>query len=82
LLLGPHRRQKTVSFAQVGQIYFGGVGQFCIGVDTLWLDSRIPWLGLHEKGGTVSGNLLIPLLPGRIDPSRFKAGIDSLMRPG
>jgi hypothetical protein len=25
--------QKAVSFAQVGQIYFGGVGQFCIGAD-------------------------------------------------
>jgi integrase len=39
LLLGPHRRQKTVSFAQVGQIYFGGVGQFCIGADT-WAKHR------------------------------------------
>jgi DNA-binding NtrC family response regulator len=26
--------QKAVSFAQVGQIYFGAVGQFCIGGDT------------------------------------------------
>lgn len=25
--------QKAVSFAQVGQIYFDAVGQFCIGVD-------------------------------------------------
>src|SRR5574340_44381 len=32
----------------------------------LLVGSKIPWLGLHEKGGTVSGNLLIPLLPGRI----------------
>ena len=44
--------------------------------------SKIPWLGLHEKGGTVSGNLLIPLLPGRIGPKRFKAVIDGLLRSG
>ncbi len=48
----------------------------------LWVGSKIPWLGLHEKGGTVSGNLLIPLLPGRIGPKRFKAVIDGLMRSG
>jgi predicted nucleic acid-binding protein len=41
LLLGPHRRQKTVSFAQVGQIYFGGVGQFCIGVDSWSIKPRM-----------------------------------------
>ena len=48
----------------------------------LWVGSKIPWLGLHEKGGTVAGNLLIPLLPGRIGPKRFKAVIDGLMRSG
>ena len=48
----------------------------------LLVGSKIPWLGLHEKGGTVSGNLLIPLLPGRIGPKRFKAVIDGLMRTG
>lgn len=48
----------------------------------LWIGSKIPWLGLHEKGGTVAGNLLIPLLPGRIGPKRFKAVIDGLMRSG
>ena len=46
----------------------------------LLVGSKIPWLGLHEKGGSVSGNLLIPLLPGRIGPKRFKAVIDGLMR--
>ena len=30
----------------------------------------------------MSGNLLIPLLPGRIGPKRFKAVIDGLMRSG
>jgi len=48
----------------------------------LLIGSKIPWLGLHEKGGTVSGNLLIPLLPGRIGPKRFKAVVDGLMRTG
>ena len=48
----------------------------------LWVGSKIPWLGVHEEGGTVSGNLLIPLLPGRIGPKRFKAVIDGLMRSG
>lgn len=48
----------------------------------LWVGSKIPWLGIHEKGGTVSGNLLIPLLPGRIGPKRFKAVVDGLMRSG
>ena len=48
----------------------------------LWVGSKIPWLGLHEQGGSVSGNLLIPLLPGRIGPKRFKTVIDGLMRSG
>jgi|APTNR8051073442_1049403.scaffolds.fasta_scaffold28002_2 hypothetical protein len=48
----------------------------------LWVGSKIPWLGLHEQGGTVSGKLLIPLLPGRIGPKHFKAVIDGLMRSG
>ena len=48
----------------------------------LLVGSKISLLGLHEKGGTVSGNLLIPLLPGRIGPKRFKAVIDGLMRSG
>lgn len=48
----------------------------------LWVGSRIPWLGIHERGGTVAGRMLIPLLPTRIGPKRFKAVIDSLMRSG
>jgi hypothetical protein len=48
----------------------------------LWVGSRIPWLGIHAQGGSVSGNLLIPLLPTRIGPKRFKAVIDGLMRSG
>lgn len=48
----------------------------------LLIGSRIPWLGIHERGGTVRGNLLIPLLPTRIGPKRFKAVVDGLMRSG
>jgi len=48
----------------------------------LLVGSRIPWLGIHQRGGTVSGNLLIPLLPGRIGPKRFRQIVDSLMRAG
>ena len=48
----------------------------------LWVGSRIPWLGAHQSGGPLTGRLLIPLLPGRIGPKRFKAVIDALMRSG
>jgi hypothetical protein len=48
----------------------------------LWVGSKIPWLGIHQSGGTVSGNLLIPLLPGRIGPKRFRQVITALMRSG
>ena len=33
-------------------------------------------------GGTVAGRMLIPLLPGRIGPKRFRQVIDGLMRSG
>lgn len=48
----------------------------------LLVGSRIPWLGVHVRGGTVRGNLLIPLLPTRIGPKRFKAVVDGLIRSG
>lgn len=48
----------------------------------LWVGSRIPWLGIHTHGGTVAGRMLIPLLPGRIGPKRFRQVIDGLMRSG
>lgn len=48
----------------------------------LWIGSKIPWLGLHETGGTVSGNLLIPLLPNRIGPKRFHQVISALLQSG
>jgi hypothetical protein len=48
----------------------------------LLIGSRIPWLGLHEAGGTVSGNMLIPLLPNRMGPKQFAKLVDALMRSG
>lgn len=48
----------------------------------LWVGSKIPWLGIHQSGGVVSGNLLIPLLPGRMGPKRFRQVITALMRSG
>jgi hypothetical protein len=43
--------------------------------------SRIPWVGMHETGGTIAGKMLIPL-NGRVGRKRFKAYVDALMRSG
>ena len=50
----------------------------------LYIGSKIPWLGLHEKGGVISGRMLIPLLPQhqRIGRKAFRRVIDALMRSG
>ena len=50
----------------------------------LYIGSLIPWLGLHEKGGTINGRMLIPLLPQhkRIGRKAFRRVIDTLMRSG
>lgn len=48
----------------------------------LRVGSKIPWLGLHQYGGSVTGNLLIPLLPDRMSPRRFKAVVEGLLRSG
>ena len=47
----------------------------------LYVGSRIPWVGMHEKGGTISAKMLIPL-HGRVGRKRFKAQITELMRGG
>ncbi len=46
------------------------------------IGSKIPWLGMHTKGGVINGNMLIPLLPQRIGPKRFQAVITALLRSG
>jgi hypothetical protein len=47
----------------------------------LHLGSRIPWIGIHESGGTIQGKLLIPLY-GRVGRKAFKAHVTALMRGG
>ena len=45
------------------------------------ISSRIPWVGVHEFGGTISGKMLIPLY-GRMGKKQFKAYVAELMRGG
>ena len=47
----------------------------------LYVGSRIPWSGMHEKGGSIAGRMLIPL-HGRVGRKRFKAQVAELMRGG
>ena len=48
------------------------------------IGSKIPWLGIHVRGGTLSGRMLIPLTEEgrRIGRRAFKRVIDTLMRSG
>ncbi len=47
----------------------------------LYVGSKIPWSGMHERGGAIGGRMLIPL-HGRVGRKRFKAQIAQLMRGG
>lgn len=47
----------------------------------LYVGSRIPWSGMHERGGVIGGRMLIPL-HGRVGRKRFKAQIAELKRGG
>ena len=47
----------------------------------LYVGSRIPWSGIHARGGRITGRMLIPL-HGRVGRKRFKAQIADLMRGG
>lgn len=47
----------------------------------LYVGSRIPWSGMHERGGVIGGRMLIPL-NGRVSRKRFKAQVAELMRGG
>ena len=48
------------------------------------IGSKISWLGIHVRGGTISGRMLIPLTEEgrRIGRRAFKRVIDALMRSG
>ena len=48
------------------------------------IGSKIPWLGIHMRGGTISGRMLIPLTEEgrRVGRRAFKLVIDALIRSG
>jgi hypothetical protein len=48
----------------------------------LYVGSRVPWGGIHEYGGSISGKLLIPLYGARMGPKTFKALITRLIAGG
>lgn len=50
----------------------------------LYIGSKIPWLGLHTRGGAIQGRMLIPLLPEhqRLGRKAFKRIVDGLVRSG
>lgn len=45
----------------------------------MYIYNRVPWVGLFERGGTVRGPLLIPLLPTRIGRKKFEAIVNRLL---
>lgn len=47
----------------------------------LLVGGKVPWVGIHETGGTINGPVLIPLY-GRIGRKRFKQMVTELMRGG
>jgi tape measure domain-containing protein len=47
----------------------------------LYVGSRIPWSGVHERGGVIGGRMLIPL-HGRVGRKRFKSQVADLIRGG
>lgn len=47
----------------------------------IYVGSRIPWSGMHERGGSISAKMLIPL-HGRVGRKKFRAQIAELMRGG
>lgn len=62
------------------KLYAGSPEKF----PALMIGSRIPWLGIHVRGGTIGGKMLIPLLPEhqRIGRKAFRRVVDGLMRTG
>lgn len=62
------------------KLYAGSPAKF----PALMIGSRIPWLGIHTRGGTIGGRMLIPLLPEhqRLGRKAFRRVIDGLMRTG
>lgn len=51
---------------------------------SLYIGSKIPWLGIHERGDVIHGRMLIPLLEKhkRVGRKEFKRIINTLIRSG
>ena len=80
------REQVASQLTVVKKTFLKGFSAYVIDRDkarlpALYVGSRIPWVGMHEKGGTISAKMLIPL-HGRVGRKRFKAQIAELMRGG
>jgi len=62
------------------KLYAGNPEKF----PALLIGSKISWLGIHVRGGTIRGKLLIPLLPEhqRIGRKAFKRVVDGLLKTG
>lgn len=62
------------------KIYAGSPEKF----PALLIGSKIPWLGIHVRGGTIAKKMLIPLLPAhkRLGRKAFARVVDALMRSG
>ena len=81
------RMQSAFKVRKVGfvrsmrhKLYAGSPEKF----PALLIGSKIPWLGIHMRGGTIGGRMLIPLLPEhqRLGRKAFRRVIDGLMRAG
>jgi hypothetical protein len=81
------RMQSTFKVRKAGfvrsmrhKLYAGSPEKF----PALLIGSKIPWLGIHMRGGTIGGRMLIPLLPEhqRLGRKAFRRVIDGLMRTG
>lgn len=46
----------------------------------LRIGSRVPWMGIHDTGGTVRGPLLIPII--KLGPKAFRRLLNELNRAG
>jgi hypothetical protein len=62
------------------KLYAGSPEKF----PALLIGSKINWLGIHVRGGTIGAKMLIPLLPEhrRIGRKAFRRVVDGLMRSG
>ena len=48
----------------------------------LYVGSRVPWVGIHENGGSIAGRLLIPIYGARFGRKTFKNLVRQLMNAG